>query len=388
MDVGFQMANHHLQMSKKPNIIIIGGGLAGLICAIQLAKAGFEVKVIERKNYPFHRVCGEYVSNEVLPFLQSIGLNPENWGAAKISKLKITSPQGKHLENDLDLGAFGVSRYRFDWECFQLAKSLGVEFSLETKVLDVQFLEEQFQVSTSHETLTADLVIGSFGKRSNLDQKLQRKFFYQRSPYMGVKYHIKTDFPNNLIQLDNFEGGYCGMSKIEDDLYCLCYLTENKHLKSFGSIAEMEENVLQKNPHLKKIFNEAEFVWDKPETINEISFEQKSPVENHILMCGDSAGMIAPLCGNGMAMAIHSAKILADEIIDQMSDGISKAKRVQLENRYQDLWHKEFALRLKIGRGIQNFFGNKLITHSAISLLSQFPSLSNFIIKKTHGKAF
>lgn len=375
-------------MNSKPNIIIIGGGLAGLICSIQLAKAGFEVKVIERKNYPFHKVCGEYVSNEVLPFLQSIGLNPENWGAAKISKLKITSPQGKHLENDLVLGAFGVSRYRFDLECFLLAKSLGVEFLLETKVLDVQFLEKQFQVSTPHETLTADLVIGSFGKRSNLDQKLQRKFFYQRSPYMGVKYHIKTDFPDNLIQLDNFEGGYCGMSKIEDDLYCLCYLTENQNLKKFGSIAEMEENVLQKNPHLKKTFNEAEFVWDKPETINEISFEQKSLVENHILMCGDSAGMIAPLCGNGMAMAIHSAKILADEIINQMSDGISKAKRTQLEYQYHDLWHKEFALRLKIGRGIQNFFGNKLITHSAISLLSQFPSLSNFIIKKTHGQAF
>lgn len=375
-------------MNKKPNIIIIGGGLAGLICSIQLAKAGFEVKVIERKNYPFHRVCGEYVSNEVLPFLQSIGLNPELWGAAKISKLKITSPQGKYLENDLDLGAFGISRYRLDWECFQLAQSLGVEFLLETKVLDVQFLEDQFQVHIPEQTLTTDLVIGSFGKRSNLDQKLQRKFFYQRSPYLGVKYHIKADFPDDLIQLDNFEGGYCGMSKIEDDLYCLCYLTENKRLKSYGSIREMEKNVLQKNPHLKKIFHEAEFIWDKPETINEISFEQKSPIENHILMCGDSAGMIAPLCGNGMAMAIHSAKILADEIIREMSEGISKEKRAQLEQRYHDLWHKEFALRLKIGRGIQNFFGNKLITLSAISVLSQFPSISNFIIKKTHGQAF
>jgi flavin-dependent dehydrogenase len=39
-------------------------------------------------------------------------------------------------------------------------------------------------------------------------------------------------------------------------------------------------------------------------------FQQKKKLENHILMIGDTAGLIHPLCGNGMAMAIHSAKIV------------------------------------------------------------------------------
>ena len=58
------------------DVIVVGGGLAGLINSILIRKAGFEVTLIERKKYPFHRVCGEYVSNEVIPFLKSEGLFP------------------------------------------------------------------------------------------------------------------------------------------------------------------------------------------------------------------------------------------------------------------------------------------------------------------------
>lgn len=375
-------------MNQKPQIIIIGGGLAGLTTAILLAKAGFEAIVIERKRYPFHRVCGEYISNEVLPFFKSLGINPIDLGAAKIDKLVVTAPNGKALKADLDLGAFGISRFHLDFELYKIASALGVKFLEDTKVLDIRFSDEEFEVQTNQKTLACDLVIGAFGKRSNLDQKLNRKFFYQRSPYVGVKYHIKTDFPQDLIQLDNFEGGYCGLSKIEDDLYCLCYLAANKHLKKYGSITEMEQQILHKNPHLKHIFNNSTFVWDKPETINEISFEQKSLIENHILMCGDTAGMIAPLCGNGMAIAIHSAKILAELIIKNCSNGFNSTQRNQLELTYQQEWTAKFATRLKTGRAIQHLFGSNILTQTAIAGLKMFPSLAQQIVKKTHGEPF
>ncbi len=372
----------------KPTIIIIGGGLAGLTNAILLVKANFDVTVIERKKYPFHRVCGEYISNEVLPFLKELGLNPDDLGASKISKLIVTAPNGTKLKADLDLGAFGISRFVLDYELYKIASALGVKFISEQKVLDITFANEKFEVALPNQILTCDLVIGTFGKRSNLDQKLKRKFFYQRSPYVGVKYHIKTNFPEDTIQLDNFNGGYCGLNKIEADLYCLCYLAENKYLKELGSINAMEENIVKKNPHLNALFKNSEFIWDKPETINEISFEKKSLIENHILMCGDTAGMIAPLCGNGMAIAIHSAKILTAQIAEICTDGINLKKRAQLEKSYQLKWENQFGFRLKVGRGIQNLFGNNLLTQTAISSLKYFPKITKSIVKKTHGKPF
>ena len=58
------------------DILLIGGGLAGLAAALDLAQRGHRVVVVERKQYPFHKVCGEYVSNEVLPYLRRLRADP------------------------------------------------------------------------------------------------------------------------------------------------------------------------------------------------------------------------------------------------------------------------------------------------------------------------
>ena len=88
---------------------------------------------------------------------------------------------------------------------------------------------------------------------------------------MGVKYHIHTDHPADLIALHNFKGGYCGLSRVEDSKYTLCYLTHRNNLKKHGSIKEMEEKVLHKNPFIKSVFQNSEFLFERPEVINEIS---------------------------------------------------------------------------------------------------------------------
>ena len=364
------------------DIIIIGGGLAGLISSIQLSKGGKKVLLVEKKKYPFHRVCGEYISNETRPFLESIGLDLDKLGVKEISKFQFTSPSGSVLETDLDLGGFGISRYKIDEELYHLAKSKGVEFLLENTVENVDFQENIFSIKTSFNTFESKYVIGTYGKRTKLDATLQRDFFNKRSPYIGVKYHIKTDFPKDLIALHNFKDGYCGISAIEDDKYCLCYLTTRENLRKHGTISEMERNILWKNPHLQKIFTESEFLYDKPEVINEISFSSKTTIENHILMAGDSAGLITPLCGNGMAMAIHGAKLLSDNILQNFND------RNLVEKSYQKDWEKNFKNRLWVGRNVQKLFGNEVVSEIALSTMKAIKPLLKMIMKATHGKVF
>ncbi|MHB1179174.1 MAG: NAD(P)/FAD-dependent oxidoreductase [Daejeonella sp.] len=366
-------------------VVIIGGGLAGLTCAILLQRKGFRVKVFEKKRYPFHRVCGEYISNEARPFLESLGASLSKAGASSINSLSVTSVSGKRLLTALPMGGFGLSRYKLDHLLFREAEKLGVEFLFE-KVTGLQFNGECFEISAPDGIHRSDIAIAAYGKRSNLDQKLSRDFFYKRSPYLGVKYHIRTDFPDNLVRLDNFQGGYSGICKIEDDKFNLCYLSETANLKKYKDIPEMEEHVLHKNPHLKHLFENSEFLYKTPEVINEISFERKTLVEDHLLFCGDSAGMITPLCGNGMAIAFHSAKILADNIIT--FGGSKVINRTALEQNYQDKWKQQFALRLKTGRIIQGLFGNSFISDLSIQALNRLPALAKLMVKKTHGKVF
>ncbi|HXA02153.1 MAG TPA: NAD(P)/FAD-dependent oxidoreductase, partial [Cytophagaceae bacterium] len=325
-------------METQKDIVIIGGGLAGLVNAIRLSSAGLNVLLIEKKSYPFHRVCGEYISNEALPFLNSIGADVSGLKPSAINRLLISTPSGSIVEAELGMGGFGLSRYKLDHHLYRLALSKGVEFRLNTQAIDIKCKNKRFTTFlTDGQEIKSNLVIGSFGKRSNLDRTLKRDFFYKRSPYIGVKYHIRAKLPSDQIALHNFKQGYCGISRIEDDKYCMCYLSSRENIQQHGNIAAMEGKILWKNPYLKDIFNKAEFLYEKPEVINEVSFEKKGPVENHILMSGDSAGMITPLCGNGMAMAIHSAKILSEIILDNYHN--KNFDLAAIEKAYTEQWN-------------------------------------------------
>ncbi len=158
------------------------------------------------------------------------------------------------------------------------------------------------------------------------------------------------------------------------------------NLKNSGnSISAMEKNILSRNPHLRRIFETCTRLYDLPLSISQISFEQKSPVENHILMIGDAAGMITPLCGNGMSMAMHSGKIASIYINDFL---LGKINRAQAETLYATAWKKAFGKRLRTGRMIQRFFGKTRVTNGFIKTMKLFPSLTGWLIKQTHGKPF
>ncbi|MBX2941027.1 MAG: NAD(P)/FAD-dependent oxidoreductase [Cyclobacteriaceae bacterium] len=367
-------------------VAIIGGGLSGLLTSIQLVRENIPVQLFEKRLYPFHRVCGEYISNETIPFLKSLNLYPEEFHPAQIKRFQLTSVNGKSVTLPLDLGGFGISRYSFDnWLC-QKAIKVGVEVHQNAEVNKIHFQENQFTLSTNKKSFSSDVAVGSYGKRSLLDIKMNRSFIKKRSPYIGVKYHVRNEHANDLIALHNFKDGYCGISNVENGLSNLCYLSHRDNLKETGSIQALEEQILFKNSFLKNIFKNAEFVFVPPETINEISFETKRPVENHILMAGDAAGMITPLCGNGMAMAIHSSKILSGHIVHYCKN--ESTSRETLESSYTKQWQEQFAARLRVGRQLQHLFGSTFTSNLAVGLAQNFKPLAQHLISKSHGKPF
>ncbi len=369
---------------------IIGGGLAGLSLSILMAKAGHKVILFEKEKYPFHRVCGEYISLESRNFIHHLGLDLSKFNLPIIKKLIVSSPNGDFIKSKLDMGGVGISRYFIDNELQKIAIDNGVSVKEKTKVNDVVFKNEIFNVSYDGGKINCKILVATYGKRSNLDIRWSREFIKQKpgklNNYIGIKYHIKTAFPDDTIALHNFQDGYCGLSKVEGDQYCLCYLTTAQNLKeNNNSIKEMEKNILYKNPFLKTIFSEAEFLFKEPVAISQISFDKKSQVENHVLMIGDSAGMITPLCGNGMSMAFHSSKIASEIIKSFLAGNISRKK---MEHEYIIEWKKNFESRLNTGRMIQKLFGKTRMTNFFIGAIKHFPFLINKMIKATHGKEF
>jgi flavin-dependent dehydrogenase len=371
---------------KSHEVVIVGGGLAGLVNAIHLSKNGIGVLLIEKNDYPKHKVCGEYISKEVLPYLSYLGVDPFDFGAVDINRFELSTSKGKTIKTELPLGGFGISRYTLDDVLYKQALSNGATV-IRDSVTEVKYLKEtdRFTINCKSEAeYQAEIVIGTQGKRSNLDVSLGRSFIKQKSPYLGVKAHYEGTFPPDLVALHNFEGGYCGVSKVEKDLINICYLADYEAFKKYKDTETFREEVLCENPHLKEIFSNCRSVFDHPLTISQVSFLPKPTVENHMFMSGDSAGMIHPLCGNGMGMAIHSGLILSQAILAYKSGHINS--REKLEITYRKEWKKTFRKRLMAGRLFNSFFGRDKVLEFGLNALTFVPSLLPRIIKQTHGE--
>lgn len=367
---------------KRFDVIIVGGGLAGLTSAIDLSLSGLDILVIEKDHYPKHKVCGEYVSNEVLPYLKRLGISIENTPADQIHRLVLSGRFGNSIHVDLPLGGFGMSRYALDDLLYKTAKSSGVTFKFET-VSDIAFENEQFYIATKEQTYYSEIVIGSFGKRSILDKKLGRDFIQQKTPWIGIKAHYQTDdFPAGEVHLHNFDGGYCGLSKTETGAVNFCYLTHHNSFKKEGSVENFNKYILAQNPRLKSFLDNSNLLFDKHLAISQVSFQNKNAVENHMLMAGDSAGLIHPLCGNGMAMAIHSAKLISEEI----KAFKTHKNRKQLEENYSKTWNKTFRKRLIFGGVFQHILLKSRLTNIGMSVVSKSPYILKKMIQQTHGK--
>ena len=168
-------------MEANSDILIIGGGLAGLTSAIHLSKSGLTVIVIEKNEFPKHKVCGEYISNEVIPYLNYLDIDISLLKPSNITDLEFSNPKKKIISAKLPLGGFGISRYVLDHYLFEKAKEFGCKIIQDT-VTESRFSENQFTVTTSNNLIfKSKIVLGAFGKRSNMDQKLNRNFIFKKS---------------------------------------------------------------------------------------------------------------------------------------------------------------------------------------------------------------
>ena len=369
-------------MDRQIDVIIIGGGLAGLTSAIHLCKAGKAVLLIEKNPYPHHKVCGEYLSKEVIPYLQWLDADPYTLSPIEISTLQVSTESGRSCKIKLPLGGLGISRYVLDEYLYQNAKAAGCIMVQDT-VKDVTFSGDRHRVRTNSGAYEAQLVLGAYGKRSGLDHKLKRAFIQAKSPWLAVKAHYKTNFPCGLVALHNFHGGYCGVSRVENGMTNICYLVDYESFKSHKDLNKFQEAVLFRNKYLRQILESGELSFDAELTISQICFGSKELVQEHVLMIGDTAGLIHPLCGNGMGMAIHAAQICSTLILDFLAGGIKS--RATLEHRYRQQWKSSFSNRIRMGRILSAVMNKEPLADTIMSGLVRFPQVLAPVIRMTHG---
>ena len=372
------------------DIIIIGAGLSGCSAAIQLGQIGYRVLLLEQNHYPIHKLCGEFLSIEVIEIFAKLGIldRVRTLGAQPIHRAYLTTASGASFRSQLPSTALGLSRYQLDLMLFERAQSLNVHCQDLTKVAGVSGdLAKGFLVSTNKGNFTSRLVIGAFGKRSPLDRSLARQFIQQKSPWIAYKGHFTGVDIQDVIELHSFPNGYCGLSQIETGEINVCWIAHQRVMQEELDPELKIPKSLGQNPVLADRFRNMQQTSVNLQGLSQITFALKGNFYNDICMIGDTAGMIAPLCGDGMAMALRSAEI-AVPLVSQFLNGEVDVNNInKFKQNYAIAWQREFQTRLQLGRAMHNCFVQPVLAHLGVNICHAFPFLGSWIIGATRGGA-
>lgn len=367
-------------MEQTKDVIVIGGGLAGLVSAGILATNGYTVALFEKGSYPRNKVCGEFMSIESEPAILQMGVSLSDLSPIKIDSFTLSNVNGKTAKLNLPQPGIGISRYKLEEVLYKRLLELGVEVHCKSKIEKVErIVSSNLHVITNQngEQFQSKVLIAAYGKRSSLQlNKLNR------SEYFAAKNYYRFTHQAHEVQLHIFPGGYAGMSNVETGLVNFCYLGKTSDLKISGGLESYQKQVLSKNPYLKKLLEEGEPVLDKTLTISQIDFGHRQRVSEGMLHVGDAGGVIHPLSGNGMSMALKSAQIVSLYVGKYLNQEINRS---QMEKGYSKTWENTFRMRMLSSKFYQSLFETTWGSNLAIGALRN-KLLGKRLIKFTHGK--
>ena len=366
--------------------IVIGGGLGGSASALRLARRGHRVLLVEKRELPAPKLCGEFLSPEVQASFDDMGVlhDVREAGAHPIERAFVTTRDGASFRSRLPGTALGLSRYALDQLLVEAAREAGAEVRDGTTVRGVAgSLAGGFRVQTRSDELAARLVVGAYGRRGLLDRKLGRGFLRQSAPRVAFKAHYEGRGVDDRVELHSFEGGYCGLSHVEEDRVNVCWIARQDALKAAGGTPEaMIRERLMQNPVLAERLGAMKRVSERFEAVSQVSFARKKLFENDVCMVGDAAAMIAPLCGDGMAMALQSAAHMAGPASAFLRATLPAAS---FRKQYETAWRSDFKRRLRIGRVAHRLLSVPALAWIGVRACQYVPGLARRLIRATRG---
>lgn len=373
----------------RTEVAIIGAGPAGSTLGTLLAGKGIDVVILDRDLFPRDKLCGEFLSYDALPVLELIDMNGrlQEAGATQIRRCRIVG-QRREVEFELPLPARGISRLTLDHLLLRRAAEAGTRvmegWTAERIVHDGQKVRVEISRGETIATLETAIVAGAWGRWGRIDKQLGRPFFNDTSHrHFGFKRHYRpvNGMRSDSIDLYSFDGGYLGVSGVEGGITNICGLVHQSRLSgNKGGWDGFVQTLKEKNRPLERLYASHEPAQDGFLSSDPVIFRAKSAAERGMLLIGDAAGIIDPLTGSGMAMAMQSALLAATAIVSRLGGSEPFHADHDYARRHDDF----FRSRLRWSRRVARLLSNPRLLETLLATIPS-PAIGRWLLGKTRA---
>ena len=355
------------------DVAIVGGGPAGSTLAALLARRGYSVVLADRDTFPRDKLCGEFLSYDALPILEAFGIDLS--AAPTIDRCRVVGRR-RTYEFDFPHPARGISRMLLDSLLFRHAVACGAQAFEGSTVVDVA----ADRIVTDRGEIAARVVVGAWGRWGRFDAQLGRAFARDRAHrHFGFKRHYRGPRDPHIIELYSFDRGYLGVSAIERDETNICGLVHASRLAGHkGRWEAFVEQIREEEPQLDAMYGRYTPAQEGFLSSEPVIFRARSAVEGSIFMIGDASGIIDPLTGNGMAMAIQSALVAAPFIARTLANG----HRRRVEDEYRQEHRAFFGPRVAWSRRVAFLLSRPALLETSLAL-ARTPAAGQFLLGHT-----
>ena len=361
-----------LTFSPEFDLAVIGGGPAGSSAAITAARLGARVVLLEAREFPRHKVCGEFVSAEALGVLAGLLREAPSAQSLFDNALPIDHTRflrgNRVLEAAVTPPALSITRYDLDAALWQAAQVAGVETRANCEVLAADG-DGPFRLQTSNGEFRAKALIVAAGRWS---QFTADRTIPAGPKWIGLKAHFHEARPSRSTDLYFFPHGYCGVQPVAAEGVNVCAMVRSDRATSLQEVFALHPQLARRAAGWKAV--------TQPVSTAPLIYRQPQATRGNIIFVGDAAAFIDPFAGDGISIALRSGEAAGQSVGRFLAGGLTLAESVAA---YRAEYARQFVPLLAAAARVRSLMSLPEFAKPAAFELLRFPGVIPFFMRKT-----
>jgi menaquinone-9 beta-reductase len=362
---------------KNVDVLIIGGGPAGLASGIVFARSGLQTMVCERKNFPRDKPCGEGLMPTGVSYLHKLGassfLGPDDYYS--FTGIRYHAPSGRTAAGIFQEGfGWGIRRQTLSRVLATAARTHScLTLCEETLAYPIQRTQQNIIVRVGSEEVAARLLVGADGLNSIVRQWAGLQGPKAKRLRWGVSQHFELSPWSNFVEVHWGNGIEAYITPLGRNLTGAAFLWNPACYKKVQGGEYLLDSLLEPFPELKSKFNAAS-LKGTIQAVGPLQRNTSSTIANRVLLVGDASGYVDAITGEGISLALAQALSLEKTVVPILKKDIPSLNVGHLA---------DYALLNKRLQRNYRFFtdlamvlsGRPKLTGFAINLLRAYPQL-------------